>query len=106
MIEAKVFQLERSAPEFDGATAIVDDLIGKRRVRILEHGETLLGSPMRDDGGAGVLERLAAGDVIVVMMAVDQILDRLVGHLFDLRDVILPAGRPRQSDRSRSRRPW
>ena len=42
---------------------------------------------MRDDRGARILERLAAGDVVVVVVAVDQVLDRLVGDLLDLVDV-------------------
>ena len=58
MIEAEIFQLERSAAELDRAAGIADDLIGERRVRILEHGEALLGPPVRNDGGTGVLERL------------------------------------------------
>ena len=49
--------------------------------------------------GAGVLERLAAGDVVEVVVAVDQVLDRLVGDLLDLVDVLLPAGRPAVGDR-------
>ena len=47
---------------------------------------------VRDDLGAGILERLAAGDVIEVMVAVHQELDRLVGDLLDLVDVLLAAG--------------
>ena len=49
--------------------------------------------------GAGVLECLAAGDVVEVVVAVDQVLDRLVGDLLDLVDVGLPAGRPAVGDR-------
>src|SRR4051812_9970618 len=52
-----------------------------------------------DDACACVLEGFAASDVIVMMMAVDQILDRLVGHLLDLVDVVLTAGRTSVSDR-------
>src|SRR5262249_24988387 len=54
---------------------------------------------VRDDGRARVLEWLASSDVIVMMMAVDQVLDRLVGNLSDLGDVVLAAGRPAQCDR-------
>jgi hypothetical protein len=72
MIKAEIFQLERSAAELDCAAGVADDLIGERSVRILEHGKLLLGPPVRNDGGAGVLERLAAGDVIIVVVAVDQ----------------------------------
>jgi len=99
VIEAEIFQLERSATELDRATGAADYLIGERSIRILEHGEALLGPPVRNDGGPGVLERLAAGDVIVVVVAVDQELDRLVRHLLDLGDVILAAGRPAVGDR-------
>ena len=42
---------------------------------------------MRDERRAQVLERLAAGDVIVVAVAVDHVLDRLLGDLLDLVDV-------------------
>jgi hypothetical protein len=59
-------------------------------VRILQGLEPRGGVLVRDDPGAGVLERLAAGDVVEVVMAVDQELDRLVGDLLDLVD-ILPA---------------
>jgi hypothetical protein len=39
---------------------------------------------MPDDDGSGVLECLAARDVVVVMVAVDQIFDRLVRDFLDL----------------------
>jgi len=70
------------------------DFLGQWRVRVgqrLEMGHDVL---VRDDLGAGVLERLAAGDVIVVVMAVHQVLDRLVGDLLDLVDILLAALRP------------
>src|SRR5215475_12694983 len=53
----------------------------------------LLHLPVRDDARAGVLERLAAGDVVVVVMAVDQIFDRLIGHLLDFVDIGLTTSR-------------
>src|SRR5262245_28701819 len=99
MIKAEIFQFERSAAQLDCAAGVADDLIGERSIRILEHGKPLLGPPVRNDGGARVLERLAAGDVIIVMMAVDQELDRLIGHLLDLGDIVLAAGRPAVGDR-------
>ena len=68
-------------------------------MRVLERGKTLLGALVRDDRGAGVLERLAAGDVIEVVVAVDQELDRLVRHLLDFGDVVLPGCRPAVADR-------
>ena len=42
---------------------------------------------MRDDRGPRILERLAAGDVVEVVVAVDHVLDRLVGDLLDLLDI-------------------
>ena len=65
---------------------------------IFQHGKPLFGALVRDHPGAGVLERLAAGNVVVVMVAVDQILDRLAGDLLDLVDVGLAAGRPAVGD--------
>jgi hypothetical protein len=44
-----------------------------------------------DELGAGILERFAARDVIVVVVAVDHIFDRLVGDLLDRIDVLLAA---------------
>src|SRR5262249_9721940 len=38
-------------------------------------------------------------DVVEVMVTVDQILDRLVGDLLYLVDILLPAGRPAVGDR-------
>ena len=54
---------------------------------VLQRGEPFLGPPMRDDLCARILERLAAGDVIVVVVAVDQILDRLLGDLADFVEI-------------------
>src|SRR5262245_23101076 len=54
---------------------------------------------MRDYRGAGVLKCLAAGDVVEVMVAVDQILDGLVSDLLYLVDILLPAGRSAVGDR-------
>jgi hypothetical protein len=52
-----------------------------------------------DDARTRILERLAAGRVIEVVVAVDQVLDRLVGDLPDFVDVLLAAGRPAVGDR-------
>ena len=68
-------------------------------MRVLQDLEPLGGILMGDHACAGVLERLAACDVIEVDVAVDQILDRLVGDLLDLVDILLPAGRAAISDR-------
>src|SRR5262249_61693582 len=48
--------------------------------------------------GTSVLEWLAAGDVVEMVMAVDQELDGLVGDLFDLGDIVLSTGRPPVGD--------
>src|SRR5439155_4109462 len=72
---------------------------GQRRGRISENGEALLRSLVGDDFRAGILERLAGGDVVVVVMAVDEVLDRLVGDLPDLGDVSRPTGRTPIGDR-------
>ena len=77
MIFSDVFQLERGAAEPDGPAVVADALVGDRRVRILQDLEPLGGVLVRDDLGAGILERLAAGDVVEVDVAVDQILDGL-----------------------------
>src|SRR5206468_5988893 len=49
--------------------------------------EALARSLVRDERGAGVLERLAAGDVVEVVVTVDHVLDRLARDLLDLVDV-------------------
>ncbi len=71
MVETDVSQLERGAPERDGPL-LVERLVGQRRGRISEDGEALLRSLVGDDFRAGILERLAAGDVVVMVMAVDR----------------------------------
>ena len=72
---------------------------GIDRVRILQDLEPRLGAVMRDERRAGVLERLAAGGMVEVVVAVDDVADRLVGDLADLGEVDL--GR-RSAGRSRS----
>lgn len=62
-------------------------LVRQDRGRVLEHGEALFRRLVRNDYCAGVLERLAAGDVIEMVVAVDQVLDRLVGYLLDFVDI-------------------
>jgi hypothetical protein len=56
-------------------------------VRVLDRVEAFPGPLVGDDDGAGVLERLASGDVVEVVVAVDQVLDRLGRDLLDLVDV-------------------
>jgi hypothetical protein len=86
MVEAQVVELEHRAAELDGA-ALLEGLVGQRGEGILDLLETLLGALVRDDPRAGVLERLAARDVVEMMMAVDQVLDRLVADFLDFLDV-------------------
>jgi hypothetical protein len=45
------------------------------------------------------LNALAALDVVVMVMAVDQVFDRLVRHLLDLGNVVRAAGRLAVTDR-------
>ena len=55
---------------------VVDRLVRHDDVGEVQLGQALLGALVRHEGRAGVLERLAAGDVIVVMVAVDHVADR------------------------------
>ncbi len=98
VIEAEIVQLERGAAELDGLL-VADRLVRNDGVRVLQHLEPLGGILVGDHLGARVLERLAARDVIEVDVAVDQVLDRLVGDLLDLVDILLTAGRAAVGDR-------
>ena len=86
MVRAEVVQLERRVPKRDRARG-VDRLVRQDRVRIPQREKPLLGPRVRDDRGARILERLAARDVVEVLVAVDQVLDRLARDLLDLVDV-------------------
>jgi hypothetical protein len=99
MIEAEIFQLERGAAQLDRPAIVIHHLIGKRRIRVVEHGKALFGTPVRDDSGARILKGLAACYMVVMMMAVDQELDGPVGDLLDLGDIVLPASRSAIRDR-------
>src|SRR6266849_1481668 len=85
MVEADVAQLERRVTEGDRSTGVYD-LVRQDRMRVLESDEPLAGAPVSDDRHSGVLEGLAAGDVVEVVVAIDQILDRLARDLLDLID--------------------
>jgi len=98
VVEADVGHLQRRAAELDGAL-LGEGLVGQRGGRVLDDREALLGLAVRDDLRARVLERLAAGDVVVVVVAVDEVLDRLVGDLPDLGHVRRAALRPAVGDR-------
>jgi hypothetical protein len=61
--------------------------VRQERVLLLQFEETFFGPPMRYERGAEVLERFSARDVIVVMMAVDDVFDRLVRNGLDRVDI-------------------
>ena len=97
MIATREDEVEGRAPELDRALA-VDDLIVNDDVGGLELREPLLGTAVRNHGGAGILEHLAAGDVIVVVVTIDQVLDRGLGNLADLIQVGFCRLRPSVTD--------
>ena len=90
-------QLQRGAAEGDHAL-VIHHFIGQRRERVLQYSEAFFRPFVRDDDGAGILERFAAGDVVVVVMAVNQVFDRLVGDLFDFVDISGHRLRPAVAD--------
>ena len=98
VVEPEIAQFERRAAELDHLL-VADQLVRDDGVRVLQHLQPLGRVLVRDDARAGVLERLAARDVVEVVVAVDQVLDRLVGDLLDLVDILLPAGRAAIGDR-------
>ena len=86
MIEAEVNQLERGSAEGD-RSVVVNGLVGNHHVRILDLLEAFLGSLVRDERGAGVLEGFAAGDVVEMVVAVNHVSDRLGRDLLDLVEI-------------------
>ena len=98
VVEPEIAQFERRAAELD-RLLVADQLVRHDRVRVLQHLQPRGRVLVRDHARAGVLERLAAGDVVEVVVAVDQVFDRLVGDLLDLVDILLPAGRASIGDR-------
>lgn len=68
-------------------------------IEALERRQPLPGALVGDHDGAGILERLAAGDMIEMMVAVDQILDRGPGDLADFLEIGLRRLRPAVADR-------
>ncbi|MGY4378601.1 hypothetical protein ACVWZ3_006240 [Bradyrhizobium sp. i1.3.6] len=63
------------------------DDVGEQRILLLQLEQTLLGPPVRDEGGTEILEGLATGDVVVMVVAVDDVFDRLVGDGLDGVDI-------------------
>ena len=78
---------------------VVDRFVDRRDVGEIQLGQALLGALVRHEGRARILERLAAGDVIVVMVAVDHVADRRAGDLPDLVDIGGDRLRPVAADR-------
>ena len=98
VIQAGVRELHDLAAEPDDAPGVIDKLVGQRRGRVGQFLEPHFRLLVRDDRGARVLERLAAGDVVEVVVAVNQVFDRLAGDLADFRDVVGAAGGPAVGD--------
>src|SRR5262245_39303036 len=96
MVLAHIVELERCATERDVASA-VDNLVGDDDIIRLERGDTVLRIPVRDEGRAKVLERLATGDVVEMAVAVDDVFDWRLCHGFDRVDIGLY--RPPLADR-------
>ena len=98
MVTPGIDEIERGPPELDRALP-VHDLIGHDDDGRFQDRQPLLGATVRHHDGAGVLERLAAGNVIVMMVAVDQVLDRRLRDLPDFIEIGLYRLRPAITDR-------
>ncbi len=98
MIEAVIAELQRGAAKRDRAL-VINGLVGDHRVRVLELLQALLGTLVSNHRRAGILEGLAAGDVIEVVVTVDQVPDRRLGDFPDLVNVLLSAIRTAIGDR-------
>src|SRR6516225_9695780 len=96
MVLANIVELERGTAERDVAAA-VDDLVGDNDVIRLERGDAVPGIPVRDEGGAEVLEWLAPSDVVEMAVTVDDVFDRRLGYGLDRIDIGLR--RPPLADR-------
>jgi len=95
MIAAGIYEVKRRSTELDRALT-VDNLVGDNDIEAFELGQPFFSSAMRDDGRACILEYFATGDVVIVMMAVNQILDRRLRNLADFvqMGVFAACGRP------------
>ncbi len=96
MVLADPVQFERSAAEREGLL-VADRLVGNDDVGILARGQMGLGVLLGDEGRAHVLERLAAGDMVEVDVAVDHVFDRRLADRLDGVDIGLR--RPPFADR-------
>ena len=86
MIQAEIRQLQCGATKCN-RPIIVYCLVGNYGMRILEPFKTLFGFLVRDERGAGVLEGLTAGYMVEMMMAVNDVPDRLIRDLLDFVQV-------------------
>src|SRR5262249_5579518 len=96
MILADIVELERGATERDVPLA-VDNLIGDDDIVRLECGDSGLGVSVCHKSRAKVLEWFAAGDVVEMAVAVNNVFDRRLGHGLDRVDIGLH--RPPLADR-------
>ena len=69
VIAADIRQFQPSASKRDHAAGIADTAIGQDRIRLIERREAFLDVLMRNECPTKRLERLAASDVVVMMMA-------------------------------------
>src|SRR5262249_22870772 len=86
MILADIVEFERGATERDVPLA-ANYLVGNDHVIGLERSNAGLGVGVGDKGRAEILECLAAGDVVEMAVAVDDVLDRRLGHGLDRVDI-------------------
>src|SRR5688572_18846703 len=90
MVRSDIGQLQRSSAQRDGSLT-VDGFVRYDGVRLLQGLQALLRPSVRDDSRTSLLECLPSGDVIEVMVAVDQIANRLVGDLANFGQVLCAA---------------
>src|SRR5688572_8991208 len=100
MVGSDISQFERRSAQYDGSLAI-DGFVRQDGVRLVADLEALLCSSVCHNARAGLLECLATGYVIEVVVAVNQIADRLVGNLADFRQVLRATLRAAVTDRIR-----
>ena len=86
VIFSHIDQFEIGAAERDRAL-VVDGFIDRHDVGAVHPSDGLLGEPVRHEGRAGVLERLAAGDVVGMAVAVDDVADRRLRDFPDFGEI-------------------
>ena len=96
MVLAHIVEHHRGAAELEDLLGI-DGLVRHHHIVGLERQDPRLGIGLGDEGRAHVLERLAAGDMVEVAVAVDHVLDRRLADRLDGVDIGLH--RPPLADR-------